>query len=154
LLLRNKLLLSEELLLRDKLLLRNNLLPGGGNNWSSDLGLLHGSAGDSLAEVVEASSRPDSSGHRGSGKLLGSDLGRDELLLDGGRGGELDGGHHGSGSWLVPVDNSQGLGGQLGLDVHVGQGLDLLMDILFSGDLDVLVGHDLGGGRGCGSKTN
>jgi len=95
-------LLSEELLLSHELLLGDELLSGGGNHWSSDLSdLVHSSAGDSLAEVVEAGSSPDSgSGHGGGSELLGSDLGGHELLLDGG-GGELDGGDDGGGGGVA-----------------------------------------------------
>ena len=116
----------------------------GGNNWSSDLGLLHSSAGHSLAEVVNTGSTPDSSGHGGSGELLGH-----KLLLNSG-GSELDW----SCSWQVPVDNSEGLRGQLRLDVNVGLGLDFLVNVGLSFNLHVLVGNNLGGGGGRGSKTN
>merc|ERR1712001_525794 len=65
----NKLLLGHELSLGNEPSLGDKLLLG---NWGLDL---HGSAGNSLAEVVQASSGPTSGS--GRGKLLG---GNGELL--------------------------------------------------------------------------
>jgi len=149
-----ELLLSNELLLRNELSLGNQLLLGNGH-WSFSLDI--GAASDSLTEVVEASSSPDSGnrGGDGGGKLLD-------------RGGELLGsnchwssellGNDGGGGWdslgLVPVDDTEGQVAQFGFLVDVRESLDLLVDVGLSSNLDVLVGNNLRGGGGRGSKTN
>ena len=75
-----------------------------------------------------------------------------ELLLDGGS--ELLGRGHGGGAEVGPVDHAQGLGGELGLDVDVRLGGDLLVDVGLGRDLHVLVRDDLGGGGGGGSQAD
>ena len=85
--------------------------------------------------------------------LLGHELLllRNKLLLNGG--GELLG-RGGGGAEVGPVDHAQSLGGELGLDVDVRLGGDLLVDVGLGRDLDVLVRDDLGGGGGGGSQAD
>ena len=85
--------------------------------------------------------------------LLGHELLllRNKLLLHGG--GELLG-RGGGGAEVGPVDHAQSLGGELGLDVDVRLGGDLLVDVGLGRDLHVLVGDDLGGGGGGGSQAD
>ena len=85
--------------------------------------------------------------------LLGKELLlRNKLLLDGGS--ELLGRGHGGGAEVGPVDHAQSLGGELGLDVDVRLGGDLLVDVGLGRDLHVLVRDDLGGGGGGGSQAD
>ena len=77
---------------------------------------------------------------------------RNKLLLDGGS--ELLGRGHGGGAEVGPVDHAQSLGGELGLDVDVRLGGDLLVDVGLGRDLHVLVRDDLGGGGGGGSQAD
>ena len=85
--------------------------------------------------------------------LLGHELLllRNKLLLD--WGGELLG-RGGGGAEVGPVDHAQSLGGELGLDVDVRLGGDLLVDVGLGRDLHVLVRDDLGGGGGGGSQAD
>ena len=77
---------------------------------------------------------------------------RNKLLLDGGS--ELLGRGRGGGAEVGPVDHAQSLGGELGLDVDVRLGGDLLVDVGLGRDLHVLVRDDLGGGGGGGSQAD
>merc|ERR1719336_2602175 len=139
-----------ELLLGEHLSLGDELL---GSHGSSELLGSHGlgrlslsSAGNSLAQVVDAATAPDS-GNR-SGELLGGN--RSGKLL----GSDGNGSGNGSGNGIVSVDDSEGQSVQLRLFVDVGKSFDLLMDVRLSRDLHVLVGHDLRGGGGHGSKAS
>merc|ERR1719336_1918543 len=107
----HELLLGEHLSLGDELL---------GSHGSSELLRSHGlgrlslsSAGNSLAQVVDAATGPDS-GNR-SGELLGGNRSGKLLGSDG----------NGSGNGIVSVDDSQGQSVQLRLFVDVGKSFDL-----------------------------
>ena len=89
------------------------------------------------------------------GKLL---LLRNKLLLN--RGSELLRSSRGSelllgccGGCFWPND-SKSKRADLWLNVNVGLGGDLLVDVGFSGDFFVHVWHDLGSGVGCGGQAN
>ena len=86
-------------------------------------------ARDSLAEVVNAGSRP-ASDHHGTSSVTCS-----------------PGGH-----WSSVRHLTQSLGAQSRLLVDVGLGGDLLVDVRLGSDLLVDVGHDLGSGASRGNE--